>query len=212
MPFRFTLLGDGGSDAALKPILEWVLRSVPGIAQAGFALEFTTGTQGSSVHAALAGRMDVAMRYYPCDLLFVHRDAEREPVEVRLEEIGRAAEELDIARPVPIVPVRMTEAWLLVDERALRLAADNPNGAVQLNIPAVRKLEEEPDPKQLCNELLTRASEKAGRRRKQFCRPSELAWRRVRLAQLIDDFSPLRELVAFRRFYDATVAACAELE
>lgn len=94
----------------------------------------------------------------------------------------------------------MTEAWLLIDEQAIRQAADNPNGSVRLKLPTVLTLELLPDPKELLNELLVEASEKTGRRLEKFRRVSELAWRRGRVTELIEDYRLLRSLGAFQVF------------
>ncbi len=126
---------------------------------------------------------------------------------MRTAEIQAAVQGLQ-DRFVPVVPVRMTEAWLLIDAPAIRRAADNPNGIVPLSMPQIGRLESLPDPKDTCNNLLIQASEKSGRRRERFARPSELGRRRMRVAELIDDFSPLKQLPAFRSFCERVKAAC----
>lgn len=211
MRLRFTLLADGRSDRAIVPIIEWVLRTISTVTEAGFAVEFTVGEGFESRYSGLAGRIDAALRMFPCDLLFVHRDAETEPIENRVVEIERAAGTVVLERYVPIIPVRMTEAWLLISESAIRMAADNPNGRDSLSLPPLAKLDSLPDPKHVCGELLLKASGKQGRRLKKLKSPSELAWRRVRVAQLIEDFAPLMKLDAFRRFVEATRKACEVL-
>ncbi len=92
----------------------------------------------------------------------------------------------------------MTEAWLLIDEEAIRKAAGNPNGSARIAMPAVRKLESIPDPKRILRNCLIEASELTGRRRDQFERRISDSMRRV--ATLIPDYAPLRRLPAFRRF------------
>jgi hypothetical protein len=99
----------------------------------------------------------------------------------------------------------MTEAWLLFDPVAIRLAADNPNGRVRLNLPRVREIEQVVDPKKQLADLLCIASEKSGRRLDQFKR--DLAGRVHRVAEVINDFSPLRALQAFKRFEAETEGA-----
>jgi hypothetical protein len=42
----------------------------------------------------------------------------------------------------------MTEAWLLIDEKAIREAAGNPKGRQPLNLPKPSKTEELSDPKE----------------------------------------------------------------
>jgi hypothetical protein len=213
MPLRFTILGDGPTDSSLKPIISWMLERQPSVARNGFVVEFTTGRGGDPAFAnALASRIQRAQREFPCDLFFIHRDAEAEPPIKRLEEIAEAAAFVaDLPPYVPAIPVRMTEAWLLIDEKAIKRAADNPNGLTDLHLPPPRKLEDIPDPKQICDDLLIAAAEKSGRRLQKFRRPSELAWRRVRLASLIGDFTPLMQVPAFKALFDATATTVEKL-
>ena len=89
----------------------------------------------------------------------------------------------------------MQEAWLLIDESALRCAAGNPNGDQRLALPSIRQIEHLPDPKSLLHQLLSQASGLRGRRLRRFNRT--LHGRRV--ADYIDDFGPLYRLPAFRR-------------
>ena len=87
------------------------------------------------------------------------------------------------------------EAWLLIDQSAIRRAAGNPNGTVDLVLPPIGQLESITDPKECLYDLLKAACELGGRRLKKF-KPFRL----VRLiAENISDFSPLRQPSAFRR-------------
>ena len=83
-----------------------------------------------------AARWRIAFEFYPCDVLFVHRDAEAQLPAFRREEVTRALAHTEIPH-VPVIPVRMTEAWLLADENAIRRAAGNPNGDEELNLPDI---------------------------------------------------------------------------
>jgi nucleotidyltransferase/DNA polymerase involved in DNA repair len=65
-----------------------------------------------------------------------------------------------------------------------------------LPLPKAAQLEALADPKKLLRECLIRASEKVGRRLQQFER--DLPERAQRVSELITDFSPLRQLPAFR--------------
>ena len=153
----------------------------------------------------LRGCVQAALDLYPCDILFVHRDGEREPLERRVAETVAATEGVD-GVSVPIVPIRMQEAWLLIDEQALRRASGNPSGKVPLTIPDIERLETIPNPKQLLHDLLREASELGGRRRQKI-NPHKQA---LRLGELIEDFAPLRALNAFRKAEADTVAVlCA---
>jgi hypothetical protein len=101
----------------------------------------------------------------------------------------------------------MQEAWLLFNENALRRAAGCPNGSAPLALPPFARIEQEPDPKAILHHLLRAASGLSGRRAKQF-RPQVHAHR---LAELIDDFSPLRKLPAFQALEEELSAALKHL-
>jgi hypothetical protein len=192
---RFTLLADGPSDVALVPILSWLLaQHLPGRAlQVQFAdlgrLRIRPDSQVDRIHYAL--------ELYPCDVLFVHRDAEGQPPDWRRDQIQAAIRAAELRTPyVCVVPIRMTEAWLLFDQAAIRRAAGNPYGRSELALPALREVESLPDPKDVLRSALLKASELKGRRLKDF----RTSPRRV--AELIRDFSPLRELSAFCQLED----------
>jgi hypothetical protein len=192
-----SLLTDGASDAALLPILEWLMRQhASGVA---INLEWVNLRHLSSPPQGLCGRIRKAVDLYPCSLLFVHRDAENQDPEVRYGEVRQAIDTLEqkgISVPhVCIVPVRMSEAWFLLDEAAIRLASGNPNGGVRLQLPDPRRIETIANPKSALHELLIQASELRGRRRKAF-RPSQCI---RRITDSITDYSCLRGLPSFRR-------------
>ncbi len=196
-PLVLGLIADGTSDIALRPIIAWALRDIDPAIAIG-PITFLPRRSSGNLDEA----MDRALEKYDLDVLFVHRDAEKMAHEVRLAEI-RADE-----RVVPIVPVRMTEAWLLIDEVAIRCAAGNPNGRVKLDLPKMARLEALVDPKKELRELLARASELAGRRLQQFDRSAAV----LRVADLVEDFAPLRAVAAFDHFYKRTKRALEELE
>jgi hypothetical protein len=144
----------------------------------------------------LSEKIRVSLQLFPCDLLFVHRDAEKETPKKRVEEIADAMAALDDSpRHIPVIPVRMSEAWLLIDELAIRSAAGNPNGRAKVKLPAVKNLERDPDPKVTLEQLLRDACELTGRRLRSF----NVQQAMYRVALLTDDFSPLRVLPAFQQ-------------
>ncbi len=192
---RYTLLSDGSSDRALIPLLNWLLQ----IHLNDSAIQ-SQWADLRSLHRSLRDtfekRIQLSIELYPCELLFIHRDAERDAHELRVNEIERAIANVRFSVTIPticVVPVRMTEAWLLFDPVALRKAASNPNGRTPLQIPDMRRIEYEPDPKNLLYELLRQASGLSPRRLKRFSASDYTH----RVAELINDFSPLRILPAF---------------
>lgn len=193
---RYTLSPDGSSDIALIPILTWLLRQngVQCAIQEQFMPPDRIGKRpDKSMLSPLAWRIRQSLENFPCDVLFVHRDAEKEPPANRFGEIQFAVEELRatvIMRVVCVVPVRMQEAWLLFDEAAIRYASGNKNGKMPLDIPSLKNVENLANPKVHLRDLLKAASGLSSRRYR------EVSAQRV--VEFIDDFAPLRELPAFQ--------------
>lgn len=188
----FTLVADGSSDRALVPLLEWLLTIK--LTDRPFAVRMAEGLPPWG--DGLAARIGFAQAMYPCTALIIHRDSETEPWAVRLNQIEHAVQNMSIQNWLPIVPIRMTEAWLLHDQRSIRRAAGRPNDSVDLALPRRQRWEAEPDPKNTLFTALRVASGLSGRRLKKF----DLNSARSRVANLIDDFSYLRGLKCFDDF------------
>lgn len=189
---RFTLLGDGSSDEALNRHIEWLIRE-------NVTMDVAVDSHWADLRAVkprpegLRARIERTLDLYPSDLLFVHRDAEKESPEKRFEEIRQACSAIGTWKSIPVVPVRMSEAWLLCDELAIRKAAGNPNGDQPLNLPRLSELEKLPDPKSTLQNALRSASGLTGRRLKEFKPHARL------VANHLTDFASLRRLSAFQR-------------
>lgn len=188
----FTLISEGSSDRALIPHLTWLLE------QNGVGILYSEWADLSYVREKpknLAEKIRVSFKLYPCDVLFIHRDTDQESIESRKNEIITAIYEAFDVLPfyVCVIPVRMLEAWLLFDTKAIRRAVGNPNGNVELNLPKLNRIEQILDPKQLLNEKLKEASELSGRHLKRL----NISHSVSQISQYIEDFSPLRELNAF---------------
>lgn len=204
----YTLLADGTSDKVLIPILTWLLRQ-HGVTCAIHPQWGETGLRFLGKSRCLSDKILITLKYDPCDLLFIHRDAEREPREKRVQEINEAINQLKTPPCyVCIIPVRMQEAWLLFDENAIRQAAGNPKGREPIKLPSLKSIENEPNPKKLLHDLLCKASERKGRDLKKF--RSEQAAQRI--TELITDFSPLRILSAFQLLEQEITDAIRTLE
>lgn len=95
------------------PLLTWLLR-VQGISCA-IQPEWANlqGLPGWSQPRTLHERIKASITQFRCDILFVHRDAERELRENRLQEIQKAvalAPEIGAIAVVSVIAVRMQEA------------------------------------------------------------------------------------------------------
>ncbi|HYA40849.1 MAG TPA: hypothetical protein VEF34_06075 [Syntrophobacteraceae bacterium] len=190
---RYTLMSDGSSDNALLPILSWVLLEQK--ISCPIQSEWADLRRLPVQLRKLTERIENAVELFPCDLLFVHRDAESRTYQERKAEILKALEGARSDIPaVCVVPVRMQEAWLLFDENAVRRAAGNPNGRQPLCLPETSRLEQLPDPKETLYGLLKQASGLSGRRLKNL-RINKCA---NRVSGYVYGFQPLRVLPAFR--------------
>ncbi len=199
---NFTLLSDGSSDRALLPVLSWVLQSVGGVLLPQGEWADLSVLRGGA--ASLDERVRWAVELFPCDVLFIHRDAEQQAPRLRYAEVEAAMQKLAAsASEVPhicVVPVKMQEAWLLFDEQAIRMAAGNPGGSAPLGLPRLEELESLTDPKAVLHRALAAASGLSGRRLKKF----EPRRHCFDVAESAADrgFEPLRRLSAFARLVE----------
>ena len=196
----YTLITDGSSDRALEPILTWLLRQFlkEDVAiQSEWADLRRIPDPPKKLHDKIVVALDM---YSPCNILFIHRDAEKDPLEKRVQEI-RAAEKiaansLKATIPLPpivcVIPIRMIESWLLFDEVAIREATGNRRGKQELNLPKPAEIEKIADPKAKLHESFRKADFHS-RHGKKSNIPSN-----ARLAAMIDNFAPLRTLSAFQ--------------
>jgi hypothetical protein len=131
------------------------------------------------------------------DLLFVHRDADGPKANKRISEIQSIATDLACPAPIiPVVPVQETESWALLDENAIRKAADNPNGTIPIRIPPPSRVESISDPKSHLQNLLITASGYSGRHLRRFKR--RLNTRIFSLIEQIDIDGPIQDVPSWQ--------------
>jgi len=193
--FRFTLIADGRTDDALIPILKWLLIKL-GVSSPEPQLPILGNLRNPP--KKLQDKIAIALDLFPCNILFVHRDAESDenPIENRTKEIRKAEKLVKKTLPpiVCVIPIKMIESWLLFNEDAIRKVVGNSNGKQELNLPKISEIETISDPKSRLEKLLIDASFPS-RRGKKVNIPSNYC---VRVAEMIDDFEPLRGLSSFQ--------------
>lgn len=185
-----TLVTDGSSDQLLKSLIELLFDEHTDWA---YQVQCAQGLPPAS--EGLRARMAAALALYPCDFLFVHRDAEALAALDRQQEIKASWPDApQTTTLICVVPVRMTEAWLLASEAPIRAAVGNPNGTASLGLPAAKNIEALPDPKAVLFDALRVATEWNTSRKRKF-NPHDY---RHRVSELTDDLAPLRQLSSFR--------------
>ena len=180
----FSVIADGGTDRLLVPIIQWAIHRLDPEVDI-LEPEFTKRS----------GSIKDFLSTYTTDvmLVFVHRDSENMTLSERLKEF----ESTSGSNVVPVVPVRMSEAWILFNARAISRAAGS--SARMVAVPGIGEIESSSNPKRHLNGLLIEAAgNPSGRRGKSFRR--SLISRRVSVASFISDYSPLEQLAAFRHF------------
>ena len=163
MRIHFVLVGEGTSDDGLIPHLENLCVALGADEVTGVPIDFRRLDQpvGKTVEAKLRA----AVQLEPdANLFFVHRDADGRDPSPRYEEISRAAQAVGIGQQlVSIVPVQETEAWLLLDEKAIRTVVGRPHSRVPLNLPKPNQVEAIARPKERLQEALIAAADAKGR-------------------------------------------------
>lgn len=188
-------IAEGTSDEPLSRHVEWLFLG-RGISVSLTPPDFSRLPKvakdvGSRVGAALT------LTGGPVDLIVVHRDADNAGRLSRHREIEAAARPLaGSAELVPVIPVRMTEAWLLLDEAAIRQVAGNPRGRTRLSLPRRHEVESKPDPKEILRECLLTAADVTGRRREAAAK--RFNQHRRQLLERLDPTGPVTELDSWR--------------
>ena len=202
MVMRCLLVCEGGLDTPLASHIQLLLDRY-----GHHEVDFDISIDGRRLVDKVRNGLDMAPYY---DLIFVHRDADRAGPDARYREIVAAVQEAGYdGQWVSIVPVRMTEAWLILEEVAIRYAVQKPSGRMALNLPAPSATERMADPKAVLDAALLSASGEHGRRRRAVQRL--LPDLRSRLLANLPIGGPLEQVPSWVRFRDDTVAALQEL-
>jgi hypothetical protein len=196
---KYVLISDGSSDRALIKIIDHALKQQFN----DFDFEGERADLGLFSRKKIKNLEDkirITIEYYEPKLVFIHRDVEKESLQKREEEIDKALAIIQKQNTeqqyAKIIPIRMTESWLMTNEKAIRAASGNPKGSVALILPKINQLESLPDPKSILEELLRTASGLKGRRL------SDLNTRQCiqLITEYVDDFDALEELSSFQYF------------
>jgi hypothetical protein len=187
MDISFALLREGTSDEGLAALLRELLVASGFDRVSGLARAYR-GTSAEKLAALQAEDSDV-------QVVFVHRDADSRAPDPRRSEIVAASAHFS-GDTIPIVPIQATEAWLLVDEAAIRTVAGKPNSRVDIGLPALRQIENLSDPKKCLREALVRASETTGRRRRE--QVNRFSTNRRLLLERLDPNGPVASLPSWQ--------------
>lgn len=217
MHFTATLVADGSSDSMLKPILEWLLgQHLP----AGTTLDIQApewgGLPAKISRRTLPEKLAAAKAFFTAPVYFIHRDVEKDGTwDGRSEEIAQAMLQVfkeETPAYVRVVPMQMTETWLLHNEAAIRKAAENPNGREPIDLPHPTKLEAQKHAKTHLLSILRSASGLTGRRLRDFEANERRRLHRLSALQQEQGFAVLRVLPAFQQLEEEIIALATSIQ
>nr|WP_237525504.1 AAA family ATPase [Streptomyces sp. SID4985] len=194
---RILFTGEGTSDNGLVPHIEMVAAE-RGVQAVVTAPDF--GRLGPDHWHAVTDRLRAVISLGDTyDLVIVHRDADRVSPDDRRKEVAEAVTREWLEHPhIAVVPVRAIEAWLLLDESAIRRIAESPNGRMHLDLPKAGAVERIADPKRLLQETLAAASGVAGRRLTTF--RNRFPRHHHKLLESLDPYGPVSQLPSWQAF------------
>ena len=206
---KFLLVCEGSSDRGLIPHLEGLCVRAGAAVAMGDAPDL--GRLPNSPEKAIEKQAQAALALAgDVNLLFAHQDSDgRDPEEVRRQVLQSLASVEPCPRSICVVPVQELEAWLLLDEEAIRAISGSPNGAEDLNLPSPRHVEKTLKPNERLMEALSRASGKHGRRHHEVKRA--FSEHRAMLLQGLDIDGPIRHLPAWQQLIADVEAAVTAL-
>lgn len=198
MRIRFAFVCEGSSDRGLVDHLERLCLRAGASEVEGSApdLRRLPAAAGKTVADQLRTVLEIEPRL---DLIFIHRDADRPDDTETRRIIDRGVESSGIPVPphVKIVPIQELEAWLLLDEAAIRAVAGKPTGTQALGLPPPDRVESTKNPKARLYDALVLASGLSGHRLARF--KKRLPELRAVLLQRLDTDGPVRGLRAWQR-------------
>lgn len=203
----FVFIGEGSSDTGLLTHLERLCVAVGADEARGVIPDFAR----LNYNRALPNRLRAARKLEPdANLYFIHHDADGPDSTRAYQMISDVVVDSRLDQShIAVVPIQETEAWLLLDEPAIRRVASKPNGRAALNLPPPHRIEATASPKERLRDALLAAAELQGRRRDMFRREFD-EHRRILLDRLPVG-GELERLEGWRRLRHDTAAAIADL-
>lgn len=197
---HFVFIGEGSSDDGIIPHLENLCIDAGADEVTGVAPDFRRLPEavGHSVEAKLVAALALEPE---ANLVFVHRDSDARTGTARYTEIEAAITACGCDRQVVcVVPIQETEAWLLLDEMAIRRAVGRPRSTVQLGLPQPNAVQQVASPKERLQNALKLASEATGRRLDRIRR--DFPQHRRALLQDLSITGPLEHVPSWLRLRD----------
>ncbi|MEZ5586278.1 MAG: hypothetical protein R3E46_04320 [Sedimenticolaceae bacterium] len=193
---EFVFVGEGPTDKALIPHIESLCIKYGADEVRGIAPDLSWFPE--KVGKKVSDQVRVALQLEPrVDAVFIHRDSDSRDPSDRKSEIESELVKIGVDKPcVKVIPIQEIEAWLLVDEQAIRDVADNPRGGVPVCIPKLKDIENTASPKEVLMKAIQEASDTSGKRLRDIKR--SFGSRRRILIERLDINGPICNLESWK--------------
>jgi hypothetical protein len=197
MKLSFVLIGEGSSDLRMVSHIENILITE------GFSEVSGKPLEQDRIGRTVFDKLLAARKLFPsAGLIIIHRDADNAGSEARLREINEAVNRMPEkfnTKVIPMIPVKMTEAWLLADRKIINRVAGNVDCDDEIRcIPPVKILENRANVKELLLDALCEASGLEGGRLKPF--KKRFGEMRARIMEDLAVDGPQKELPSYQAF------------
>ena len=196
MKVSFALVCEGSSDSSLIPHIQELFVRYGATEVSG---EYADLTCFPRVGSSVKNKVDAVVTLMPhINVIIVHRDGDGVGAVGRELEIIEQTAHVKGKKIIPIIPIRMLEAWLILDEQAIRDVVGNSGSKVRLDLPTPISVEGVRDPKVKLYQTLEVASELTGARLKKF--KKRLPAMRRRLAESLSPLGLVSQTESHARF------------
>ena len=164
---NYYFIGEGSSDTSLVDHIDAML------VEAGFDEVYSDapdiGLIEPSAGNSVGEKIDALIRWDPnVKTFFIHRDADNAGYDARINEIHRQTAHLPGYVIIPVIPVKILESWLILDEQAIKSVIGHPGSKVKLNLPNPKHVESRSNAKELLFEAMDKACMLSGKKLKKF--------------------------------------------
>lgn len=168
MHARFLFITEGPSDLMLTGHIESLFIELG--ADEASAVKMDLSQLPTPPGRTIREKVDAAIALEPnVNYIVIHRDGDSVGVDARELEIRQQTAHLNGEyKIIPFIPVKEMEAWLLLDEIAIKKAAENIDCRINLKLPSPKSVEHIKNPKEYLLKKLIEASELSGSRLEKF--------------------------------------------
>lgn len=197
MRARFLFITEGTSDLMLAEHIESLF--IENGASEASAVKMDLSILPTPPGNSIKEKVDKAIELEPnIDYIVIHRDEDGVGVSTRESEIIEQTAHLpEKYKVIPFVPVKEMEAWLILDEFAIKRAAENPTCRIDLELPPPKSVEKITNPKKFLRDKLIQASELSGGRLAKF--KEKFPQKRAYLAQTLQTNSTVTQTKSHSR-------------